>query len=82
MTYISQETSTEDGQPVELYLFFQKGGTNVTAYTSGAEQITYDGRVYSPQTIRRTSPQISQKLNEQLHHSNHKRLIFPLSLKW
>jgi uncharacterized phage protein (TIGR02218 family) len=61
MSYASLETSTEDGQPIELYLFSQRGAANITTYTSADTEITYDGRVYTPVSIKRSSPQLSQK---------------------
>jgi hypothetical protein len=61
MTYISQEISTEQGQPIELYMFSQRGGANIITYTSADTEITYDGRLYIPVSIKRSSPKLSQK---------------------
>lgn len=61
MTYDAQETSTEEGQPVEFYLFSQKLGTDTFTYTSGTESIVYLGKTYLPVAISRTEPKLSPK---------------------
>lgn len=63
MSYESTETSVQDSQPVELYLFTQVLGTDEQAYTSGQNDVTYQGRVFIPATISRSAPSLSAKAN-------------------
>ena len=50
--YINLESSAQDGQPVELYLF-NKLDTEFWTYTSTDQIISYGGRDYSPIAIKR-----------------------------
>jgi len=61
MSYSAEETSSETGRPVELYLFEQKEGSAFTAYTSGNAPVVYDGKTYAPQTISRSNLKLSTK---------------------
>ncbi|HIK61157.1 MAG TPA: DUF2163 domain-containing protein [Planctomycetes bacterium] len=60
MSYSVQETSTESGQPVELYLFTQNLGSEKFALTTGQRDVDFDGNLYVPANISRTSPKISK----------------------
>jgi uncharacterized phage protein (TIGR02218 family) len=51
MTYNASETSRYGGKPVELYRFTR--GLKVWTYTTADKPITYNGELYSPQTMRR-----------------------------
>ena len=61
MTYISQEESTESGQPLELYLFKAKLGTEQYAYCSGNVEVTHLGITYYPSPVKRGSLSVSSK---------------------
>jgi uncharacterized phage protein (TIGR02218 family) len=52
MTYDAQETSTESGQPVELYAFAL--GANTYRYTSSELPFTDTGFTYNPEAIERS----------------------------
>ena len=58
MSYASQETSTQDGQPLELYHFSQVSGTEKFTFTSGQINVEHDGDIYTPAPIARSSPKI------------------------
>ena len=53
MTYDERESSTHDGQPVELYLF--SCGPQVWAYTSADLTVNHSDQQYVPETISRGS---------------------------
>jgi len=50
--YLNLEASSQDGEPVELYLF-NKQDTNFWPYTSTDQIISYLGKSYAPITIKR-----------------------------
>lgn len=56
MTYLAKETSVEDSQPVELYLF--TNSESEFTYTSGQEDVVHLGKTYVPRPISRTTPEI------------------------
>ena len=58
MSYETLETSTQDGSPVELYLFVQ--GTQFWRFTSAAEPVTYLGVEYTPSSLSRDRVKQSQ----------------------
>lgn len=62
MSFWSRETSTHDGQPVELYEF----AINLTTwrYTSAAEEVTHDGRTFAPAAIGRGKIELSTDINK------------------
>lgn len=51
MSYINSEKSRYGGKPVELYRFTR--GSKVWTYTPADKSITFNGDVYTPQTMRR-----------------------------
>jgi uncharacterized phage protein (TIGR02218 family) len=53
MSYTSRETSVSSGQPYELYLWQTQAQT--WRVTSADRALSYQGAVYSPETIRRTN---------------------------
>jgi uncharacterized phage protein (TIGR02218 family) len=55
MTYLSKETSTQDGRPVELFKFVV--GATTWRYCSGRVAHTYLGDTYAPGVIDRTAVQ-------------------------
>jgi uncharacterized phage protein (TIGR02218 family) len=52
MTYSGNETSTEGGRPVEIYVF-TTGGT-IQRYTSAEDEVTVGVNTYEPVAIRRS----------------------------
>ncbi len=56
MTYLAKEESREDGQPIELFLF--EGVEAQFSYTSGQEEVIFNGRTYVPKAIKRGSPEV------------------------
>lgn len=52
MTYHAHETSVEGGSPVELYTI-QVGTEQPYLLTSSEDEVTIDGDVYTPETIKR-----------------------------
>ena len=58
MSFSSQQESTEDGAPIELYAIT---GADTFYYTSAAEPYTLNGNTYEPIAISRTAPTISVK---------------------
>lgn len=65
MTFIAQEESVEDGQPIELFLF--QNLESKFAYTSGQEVVTFGGNTFIPRPISRTEPEVeSQQSNRNL----------------
>lgn len=52
MTYIGQEESLEDGQPIELFKF--ANSEEQFFFTSGQEQVIFAGGTYVPETIDHT----------------------------
>lgn len=51
MSYATLESSTQDGSPVELYVFVQ--GTQTWRLTSAAEAVTYQSVEYTPSSVTR-----------------------------
>ena len=65
MTYEAQETSSQGGQPVELYHFTI--GTSHYRYTSAEDEVSFSGNTYFPRQITRTDPaQSSEERRQQL----------------
>jgi len=54
VTYLDRETSTESGQPVELYVFTI--GAEVFYYTSAEDTVTWAAQQYVSRQITRTDP--------------------------
>lgn len=54
MTYAAQETSLDDGAPVELFRFFVVGKATITTITTASKEIEYQGETYIPAAITRT----------------------------
>lgn len=63
MTYANREISQAQGAPVELYKFALS--TQEWHYTSGDEEVTYDGDVYAPIAIHRSNPEQGQRTASQ-----------------
>lgn len=61
MTYLASETSQWGGQPVELYRFTR--GLTTWNYTTGDVEITYNGDIYKPVTMRRGDLPINEEKN-------------------
>ncbi len=61
MSFNSVEQSTEASQPYELYIFTQSAGYETYTVTNAQVPIEYDGHVYEPAAITRSSPKISQQ---------------------
>ena len=57
MTYIAQDQSVEDGQPIHLFKFFNSEET--FTFTSSQEQVIFDGKTYVPTTITHSEPSVS-----------------------
>lgn len=57
MTYTALESSTESGQPIELYRFAQ--GTDVYLWTSAPDQIEYNGETYNPIPVKRERVEVN-----------------------
>ena len=54
MSLNDYETSTDRGQPVELYLFqYGDNEGRIVAYTNAEQEIEYDGNTYTPIAIER-----------------------------
>ena len=51
--YLNDEQSSQDGEPVELYLFDRNNGAEYWSYTSTDYDIVFGGRTYSGVLIRR-----------------------------
>lgn len=64
MTYSAKETGAITGAPVELYKFTSAGRS--WTFTSGDQEVTYDGATYAPAVIHRTEPEQSQGANPHL----------------
>ncbi|MEE8551593.1 MAG: phage BR0599 family protein [Gemmatimonadota bacterium] len=62
MTFIAQEESIEDGQPIELFLF--QNLESKFAYTSGQEEVAFDGNTYIPRPISRTEPEVQSQQSD------------------
>lgn len=62
MTFDALETSSHDGNPVELYEF--RSGVITWRYTSADEAITYNGQSYAPVAISRGKISASAELNK------------------
>jgi uncharacterized phage protein (TIGR02218 family) len=60
MTFATLETSGASGSPVELYEFTR--GTSAWRYTSGAEEVTHNLRVYTPAPIQRGGIELGQEM--------------------
>jgi uncharacterized phage protein (TIGR02218 family) len=60
MTFDAKESSLESGQPYELYLFATSEAT--WRYTSGPEEITFQGAKFIPEIIGRTNTTASQEV--------------------
>lgn len=56
MTYLDKELSVEDGQPVELYKFFNLEESFL--YTSGQNEVVFNNQTYIPEPIKRDSPDL------------------------
>lgn len=59
MSFLDIETSVEDAQPIELFLF--ENLEEQFAYTSAQETITYIGRDYVPVAMKRSAPTIESQ---------------------
>lgn len=59
--YIAEEESTER-EPVELYHIWRDGGEH-WRYTSGDTSVTYDGDVYSPAVLERSTAKYNSQLD-------------------
>ena len=53
MSFIGDETSVDNGRPIELYRFV--GSLDVYAYTSGNRAVTYNTETFRPIPITRSS---------------------------
>jgi uncharacterized phage protein (TIGR02218 family) len=51
MTYDASEKSKQGGKPIELYRFTR--GLKIWTYTTADMAITFNGEIYTPQTMRR-----------------------------
>lgn len=63
MTYDATESSTYDGNPVELYRAVV--GAQVFRYTSGIDAIVHNGETYTPIAISRTDVEQGKEINRQ-----------------
>jgi uncharacterized phage protein (TIGR02218 family) len=62
MTYLTIDTSTQDGRPAELFKF--SDGSASWFYCTGDVPIPYNGDVYIPATISRTATEASQEFGK------------------
>lgn len=62
MTYLSRESSTQDGRPVELFQFGD--GLQFWRYCTGDEMVPYLGNQYEPATIMRGGTEASQEFGK------------------
>jgi len=62
MSYELIERSAFEGSPIELYKFVK--GTSVYTQTSGNEEITYNGDIFVPRTLKRSEVSLTGEINK------------------
>jgi hypothetical protein len=64
MTVADKESSADQGNPVELYLFTYGSGLSYFAYTDAELSISYGGKTYEPIAIERSAVSSSGSLDK------------------